>query len=157
MRRPIVALPALALLSACATSGLAFVSDDSIDVVAPEDRAELTLPVTIRWEVDGDVEDVLGAGAFGVLVDRAPPPADKTLAWLFRGDDACEATPGCPDDEYLADRNVYATRETTIEISTVPRGSNERAFNEATVILLDGNGRRRGEAAWHVRFKVAER
>jgi hypothetical protein len=140
------------LLSGCGVSGLSFVQDDRIDVIAPEDRADVTLPVTVRWTVE-DFD-----GTFGVFVDRAPVPAGKTLEWLARDDDVCKATPQCPSTEWFADRNVYTTAETEITLDDIPELDRDesRELHEVAIILLDDDGRRIGESAFDVEFRLDE-
>ena len=151
------------LLPACGTSGLSFVQDERITISAPEDRARVELPLTVRWEVeDFEITGPTGratddAGYFGVLVDRAPPPPGRDLEWLLRDDVVCSANPECPDEAYLAARDIYSTAETSIVIDQVPepaRGERSREFHEVTVVLLDGTGRRIGESAFGVEFEL---
>lgn len=138
-------------MSACGVEGLNFVQDDRLTITAPRDRAEVALPVTIRWTArDFD-------GTYAVFVDRAPVPPGRTLEWLARDDDLCKETPGCPNATWLRDRHVYATPETELTIDDLPElaGDGRRDFHEANVVLLDRAGRRIGEAAFTVEFQVA--
>lgn len=162
-------LAAIILLAAssagCSTSGLSFVRDDRVTITTPVDRARVELPVTIRWEVEdfrvtGPVPDRSAsddAGYFGVLLDRSPPPPGETLGWLIQDDLVCKADPACPNDDYLARRDIFSTTETSFVIREVPPpAANERTrqFHEVTVILLDGAGRRIGESAFSVEFEL---
>lgn len=146
-------LLAAATTAGCATRGLAFRVDDRIDIVAPDDNDEVTLPVTLEWTArDYD-------GRFGVFVDRSAPPPGKPLSWIARGDDECENTPGCPDEAYFAQRGAYATDGHSLVIERVlnQRQDGRRcSTHEATVVLLDEDDRRRGESAWAVTFRVCE-
>lgn len=152
-----------ALLTGCGTTGLSFVRDDRVTITAPVDRAEVELPVTIRWEVeDFELSGRTGqvkkdAGYFGVLLDRSPPPPGEELGWLIRDDPVCKEDPACPNDDYLARRDIFSTTDTSIVIREVPEpavGERSRQFHEVTVILLDGAGRRVGESAFSVEFEV---
>lgn len=137
-------------LSGCATQGLAFRTDDRVDIVAP-DRGDLVeLPLTLEWTAR-DVD-----GSFAVFVDQAPMPPGKPLSWVARGDDDCDESAGCPDAQYLAERGVLATSEHSVVIERVPfdTGNRRCAEYDATVVLLDDEGRRRGESAWTVPFRV---
>src|SRR5688572_23419660 len=94
----------LALIpAACSISGRLFGQEDRLSCVAPDDRSEVTLPLTVRWEVE-DFEVGEGAGSFAVFVDRAPQPPRKTLDWLAREHDGCRAADGCPDARWFAER-----------------------------------------------------
>jgi hypothetical protein len=143
-------------MSGCSVSGHSFFQDDRLELISPEDRSQVRLPVTVRWRADDrDVRPV--NGAFGVLVDRAPPPPGRTLAWLFRDDENCEDTAGCPDAAYLAERRVFETTGTSVAIDRVfATGDADRELHEVTVVLLDAQHRRVSESAWTVRFRIGE-
>jgi hypothetical protein len=146
----VTSLASLAPAGGCSLSGLNFREDDRVDIVRPEDRQEVTLPVTIEWTVrDFD-------GSFAVFVDRAPPPPGRTVAWLFRNDDGCVAASGCPDAAYLRSRGIHLTEATQVVVEGVPRlaGDDVRERHRATVVLLDERGERSGESAFSVEFEV---
>lgn len=159
---PAALLAATWLLAGCAMSGLSFRVDERVRITAPEDRATVSLPVTVEWsvadfDVTGPTADVAPeAGMFGVFVDRAPQPPGEPLEWFARDDDGCRATDGCPDAEYLEQRRVHATGDTFLVIEALPRPTTSRGpeRHEVTVVLLDGQGHRLGESAWHVTFEV---
>ena len=144
------------LLTGCSVGGLAFREDDRVDIVEPADRAEATLPVTIRWTAD-EVEADDGGPFFAVFVDRAPIRPGQSLRAL--ADDTCNRTEGCPDIAYFRDRHVYVTDELEVTLDALPARSGQRTAaddrHEATIILVDAEGRRRGEAAYTVEFTVA--
>jgi hypothetical protein len=150
----VAVLAALAALPGCGVRGLAFVQDDRVDIVRPNDRDKVKLPVRIEWTA----KDF--SGGFGVLLDQAPPRPGKSLAWLFRGSDSCRGKEGtrlCATPEYLAQRNVFETATPRYTIEHVPRltgNDRRRQFHEITVVLLDAHGRRVGEGAWSVQFEV---
>jgi hypothetical protein len=157
-----IAMVALALgvAPACGVSGLSFVHDDRVDIVRPDDRSEVRLPVTVRWTVD-DFAVGPGEGSFGIFVDRNPQPSGKTLAWLFRGDSGCKGTGArvCATPEYLGQRSVYRTTRTAFTVEQVNKLTGSQAgreLHEVTVVLLDGSGRRVGEGAWSVQFEVQD-
>ena len=145
-----------AALSACAINGLAFVRDERVDIVAPEERAEVTLPVTVDWtakELDGR--------RFGVFVDRPPPPPGREPAWVFRDHAACKGRGAsrCRTPEFLASQRVFTTDETRFHVTEVAKlasGGGVRTFHEVTVVLLDDDGRRAGEGAWSVQFALED-
>ena len=157
MRRVGSLVAGVVVLAGCSVSGLAFRADDRVDIVEPEDRAETTLPVTIRWTAD-DVEADDGGPYFAVFVDRAPIRPGQSLRAL--ADDSCNRTEGCPDLAYFRDRHVYVTDELEVTIDALPVRSGQRTAadnrHEATIILLDADGRRLGEAAYTVEFTVEQ-
>lgn len=148
------------VMPACIPEGLAFVQDDRLEITSPEGRTEVELPLTIEWEVEDfeitgpDGNSDPSAGYFGVFVDTTPVPPGKDLAWVARDDNRCINTPGCPDETYLADRNIFSTSETSFTIENLPDldTASGRETHEVTVVLLDGTGNRIGENAWYVTF-----
>lgn len=152
------------LLSGCVSQDLAFRVDKRLTIDAPEARSEVTLPVTVRWHVrDFHVVEPGAAasgdgrsGYFAVFVDSAPQPPGRPLAWLARKDHTCRAVDGCPDAQYLAARDIYSTSDTQITFQQLPRPSDEhrKERHSVTIVLLDPQGRRIGESAFHVEFTV---
>ena len=152
-----VVAAALLALPACGVGGLSFTQDTRVDIVHPDDRKTISLPLTVEWTVK-DFAIGEGSGSFGVFVDRAPQPSGRTLSWLVRGDRSCKGTgaPLCAKPEFLAQHSVYQTTEKSFTVEQVDRlagcGSNRQ--HELTVVLLDAEGKRVGEGAWSVLFKV---
>jgi len=144
------------LTTACGVHGLSFVQDKRVDITSPKERSKVTLPVEIAWTAKNF------EGAFGVLVDQAPPRAGKALPWIFRGSDICRGATGkrlCATSAFLAEHNVFRTTSTHFTVERVNRftgNDRRRQFHEATVVLLDANGRRVGEGAWSVQFEVKQ-
>lgn len=158
--RLLAVLAALAC-TACVPQGLAFRLDDRLTITAPQDRAEVTLPVTLQWQVEdfAVVEPGAGvrkdAGYFAVFVDTAPVPPGKTLAHVARNDAGCRVEAGCPDAAYLAARGIYTTTETQLVLEQLPRGEEDRRERHtATIVLMDAAGERIGESAFEVVFEV---
>lgn len=153
--RPRAGLIALFLLTtACGVHGLSFVQDKRVHITAPRERSKLSLPVTVTWTAKSF------SGAFGVLVDQAPPRTGETLPWLFRGRDTCRGDAGeklCATPAFLAGQNVFHTTKRHFTVERVNRftgNDRRRQFHELTIVLLDREGRRIGEGAWSVQFEV---
>jgi hypothetical protein len=148
-----MALLALAV-PACSGQDLAFRTDERVEIVRPSDRSEVRLPVRLEWRAE------LGEGAyFAAFVDRAPIRPGQSLSVL--ADDACDRTPRCPDLQYLRDRYVFVTERTSLVLDTLPQkgGSTRtgaRDRHEATIVLIDPDGRRIGESAYTVEFSVKD-
>jgi len=154
-------LGALLLVPACIPQGLAFVQDDRLEIVEPDYREKVTLPVTISWEVEDfeitgrNGESREDAGYFAVFFDdETPVPPRKKLEYVAKDDLECQNTPGCPDEVYFADRGIYETTSTSLTVERLPDldAFQGHETHEVTVILLDGTGRRIGESAWWVQF-----
>lgn len=157
-RRAVAAgLLAASFLSACDLSQMGFVQDHRVRVVEPADRSTVTLPVTLRWEVDDfrvtgrDGRSSPDAGYFAVFVDRTPIPQGKTLEWYAQEEDSCGDS-ACGSVKNLA--NIYPTRKTSLTLKQLLADDRERDVerHEAVIILLDGKGARIGESAFYVRF-----
>jgi len=159
------ALCGVLLTSGCANYGeLLFVKDERLRFTAPKDYEEVETPVRVEWTMedfevlppDADVEPTEEAGYFAVFVDRAPIKPGRTLEDVADRDPACKADPRCPDKQYLNANGVYVTRKPQVTLSTVaPLDNKERVqLHQLTVILLDSEGRRIGEYAWFLRFKL---
>jgi hypothetical protein len=155
-------LAAAAVLLAAAVAGCAdsaaFRQPDAVEIVEPHDRAEVTLPVSVRWRSDLD-GGAAGDPYFAVFVDQAPIRPGQSLRVL--ADESCNRTKGCPDLQYLRDRYVYVTDETQVTLDVVPRKDSSqrtgaRDTHEATIVVLDADGRRVGEAAYAVEFEVGD-
>jgi len=139
--------------------------DERVKILSPGDNSDVQLPVTIDWSVSDDFritgpdgKEDPSAGYFAVFVDREPPAHGRTLASLARGDTSCRVDEGCPDAAWFALRNVFPTSATEFIINSVPRSTvdNSKRFHRVAIILVDGTGRRIGESAFAVDFKVVD-
>jgi hypothetical protein len=161
--RPLAALAgALAFFtSACGVSNLAFFVDNRLHFVAPKPRAMVSLPVTISWRMTGF--DVVPPGTlpvssrsgyFAVFVDRAPIRPGQTVAAV--ADRRCRRTPGCVNAGYLADRGVYTTAQDSLTLRQVSNLNSYQSVqtHEVTVVILDSAGKRIGESAWYLDFRM---
>lgn len=148
-----IALSAALLLSACGTSGLAFRVDESVEILSPRSRSSVELPFDLRWRMKTGSR---GGDSFAVFIDRAPMPPGKRISYLAKDDDACRRLPGCPDEAWLNARNIYTTRTTSLTIRVLPDTRDERDTgrepHEVTIVMLDSDGRRKGESAFFVDF-----
>lgn len=150
----------LLLVAGCVPQGLAFRVDDRLTITSPKNRAEVTLPLTVSWEIrdftvvgPGDATTGSKSGYFAVLIDQAPQPPGKPLSWVARKDRTCRPADGCPDAEYLAARQIFSTTDTQLTFAQLPRPSEDNKHKERhsiTVILLDPAGKRIGESAFQI-------
>ena len=150
------------LLSGCAVKGLGFQVDDRVEIVGPKNQATLKLPVTVRWRTkDFQVTGPGGAarpdaGYFAVFLDRSPQPPGETVEWLAKEDRTCFRSRGCPDAAWFESHNIFPTTATSFTVDALPIQTKEdrRFLHEVTVVLLDASGRRLGEGAFWVQFRV---
>lgn len=158
----VLLLPAL-LASACTTEGLAFRVDERIEIVRPEDRAQVSLPFRLEWTVEDFRvgEQPLGGNGqyFAVFVDRAPMGPGESIDAL--ADEGCERSPECPNEAWLNDHFVHVTTQTSLTIDRIPadtEGTRTGASNLHTVIivLMDEDDTRIGESAFAVEVRIAE-
>lgn len=153
------------LLGNC-TFDVSFTQDRRLTILTPEDRTTVELPFDIRWEVTdftivGPGGESIGddAGYFVLFFDHNPIPPGKDLRSVADNDPSCLQDPGCPDEFYLNQRNIYTTTAThfTVEFitDTRPRERPEATdWHEATIVLVTPAGKRIGESAFPVRFIV---
>jgi hypothetical protein len=166
-RTQTVALSMLAalLLGGCTNiSQLQFRVDHYVKFVAPESRAKLSVPVTLRWQVSGFRIAAPGseppskdAGYFALFVDRAPIKPRQTLAAVAGNDPSCQAESGCPDTQYLADRQVYRTTNlfyTLRQVFALSDNNDKWQLHDVTIVLLDTSGHRIGEHAYYRDFEL---
>lgn len=145
-----VAALVAALTPGCGIHGLSFVQDRRIDIVSPPDRATLALPIEVRWTAR-DFN-----GTYAVFIDRSPQPPGKPVQWLVRNEQGCRVQDGCPDEAFLAERDIHTTSATTFTVQRIRDVANAHSnpLHEVTVVLLDSKGDRIGESAFRVQFRV---
>lgn len=148
----------------CDTSQMAFTQDHRVHFTTPPSRALVSVPVTVRWTVEGfgiapagSAPPSTGHGYFAVFLDRAPVRPGQSLYVL--ADRSCKKTPGCFNAQYLAGKGVYTTTVPTLTLTSVPSlDSYEKTqLHEITVVLMDTAGRRIGESAWYLDFRMGKR
>ena len=161
MRRGLSSLCLVPLLacSACVPQGLNFKVDKRVEIGAPRNDAVVSFPFTLRWSVrDFDVVEPgtpvrEAAGYFAVFIDSTPMGPGKSLHALREKDATCEGD--CTDATYFAERGIYTTTDTRLVVKELPPGDDKKT-HRATVVLLNSQGARMGESAWHVNFRVPE-
>jgi hypothetical protein len=138
------------LLSSC---DLTFSASHEVAVVSPTQEQLVSLPVVFRWSSTARADRY-----FAVFVDRAPIAPGQSL--LAVASPACRRTPGCFDVAYLAQHDVFVTSSHTLKLDQVPSPSTALlttqapGVHQATIVVLDGEGRRVGESATTVEFRV---
>lgn len=152
--RWVVVAAAFMLLSACVPQGLSFEIDDRVAFSQPQDRARVDFPLHVTWEVR---EPVAEAALFALFVDRTPIRPGRPIGDVAGADEVCGRDPGCPDLRYLAERGVYLVRDATaLTLDRLPNFARDRTgLHEITIVLLDDEKHRVGEAAWRVQFRTA--
>lgn len=150
--------------SGCAvpTGSLRLTADDRLSFSAPEDGAEVELPVTLRWTMDDFEVQQPGdpvssdAGSFAVIVDAYPMGPGEPLSELLP-EGACSGAPDCPPPDLLQTlADTYVTRETTVTIPSVPATQYGGSSHYAVVVLVDADGRRIGDSSWTLNFTVRD-
>lgn len=153
------------LVSGCRLSDLAFTQDHRLTVLAPEHRAEVERPVTIRWQMSdfrvappGSEPSSRGAGYFGLFVDRPPVRPGATIASAVTHNDLCQV-PACTSPADLARQGIYTTTKEIYTLRSVPDldTTESEQLHTVTIVLLDTAGHRIGESAWLVQFRLPNR
>lgn len=172
---PLRAAVALGVVVALVASGgcslnlsqLSFRVDKRLTFVSPKSRALVTEPVRLSWTMrdftvaaPGTAPASKDAGYFAIFVDQAPVKPGQTLKAVAKGDRSCQLDPKCPDAAYLSARQVFTTTNTSYTLDRVAAltdtGDNTQ-LHEVIVVLLDTSGRRIGESAWNISFKLKKR
>lgn len=135
-----------------------FSADHRLKIEAPKPEANVHLPVEVRWSVKDFPRQ--GGNHFGLFVDRVPvgPKRSVRLRVCTEGEKLPPQLGStrklCKDDR----KSVYFATGTSYRVTCFePRfTAPERTRNTHTVsiVLLDQNDRRVGEAVQTVRFRV---
>ena len=159
-----------ALASLASGCGLAHLNelnfrvDNRLHFVTPKARSLVHQPVTVAWTMrdftvaaPGSAPPSRDAGYFAVFVDRAPIRPGQTLKAVGNGDPVCANDPKCPDKTYLNDHKVFTTTQTQLRlglVTDIPGDHETVQMHAVTVVLLDTSGRRIGESAWELDFRM---
>lgn len=145
---------------------MSFRNDHRMTITAPEHRQLTQRPVTVTWQMKefrvaapGSEPPSRTAGYFALFVDRAPIPPGGSLADIAASDRNCRRDPDCGSEQYFVDRGIYTATGTTKTLASVPDLPNldSPQLHTITIVLLDTDGRRIGESAWDVEFKLLTR
>lgn len=141
-------LPAIVLLAGCGSPR--WTLDQSVVILSPSSLSTVSVPFDIQWKPSG-----LAPVKYGVFIDTAPMAPGHGVADMV--DSMCKLTPGCPDASYLAGRGVYLTSATHLAIDQLnpvggTDGRRSHPVHTVTIVRMDGNGHRLGEASWTVEF-----
>ena len=137
---------------------LRFLPDRRLSMVSPEEEEEVQLPLKVTWKVeDFPIED---GNHFGVFVDSDIPSPDTVVR--LRVCSSREKLPPAPGEfrGICGDQRekIFFTTETSFTLECFePRfnlGARRLNDHRVTVVLLDGENRRVGEAAASVPFRV---
>jgi hypothetical protein len=147
----LAAVAMVVVLQSCSTSGLAFVQDNRISIATPRTNQEVKLPFDVTWSAKNY------AGSYGVFIDGSPMRPGQSLLSLVPSDDPCRNDAQCPDPTWLAQHDVYVTKDPTVTVKLLAdkRGkSSGRDTHQLTIVLLDEQGRRLGESSFIKEFAV---
>lgn len=155
-----------ALFATAGCGDLQFKNDERVHFTAPKQGSKQERPITVRWTSEDfnltgfDGNRDRGAGQFALFLDRAPIKAGQRLSRIIKKDAAClgkETT--CLDLTALTDHYVYVTTKNELTFDTLPSvsASGKTETHEVILVLVDGQGYRIGESAWHVTFRVKKR
>ena len=153
MRTRLLAVLLVLMTAACTTNGLALRKDHRVHIVSPRSQDTVRLPLDLRWTARG----LPDATRFVVFVDRRPMKPGGTLRSL--ADDTCKQTPGCPNDAWLRERDVFVTDRNSLRLENVPADNEGERFgrghgHEVTIVLLGPDGKRMGETSFASQFFV---
>ena len=148
----VVAVAGAMLCSASCASHAALSADRRIRITQPGAGDRLALPVRLTWTAHDVAIVPPGSqrhGAFfGVFVDRPPLKPGQNLLALVEA--TCEQTPGCANNGYFAQRNVYLTDKTSVVLNGLP----EHQLHRVAIVLIDEGGSRIGETVATTTFRT---
>ena len=161
----VVALAAGVLLPACNVTAvqapITLRADRRLKMVSPKDEDKVRLPTKVSWAVKDF--DLSNGNHFGVFVDRSPLGPRKDLRFRICTEQekqpvqAGEDRKPCKDDR----KSVFLTRETSYSFDCfepkLNAPSRTRYDHTVTIILLDAQNKRVGEAATSVKFEADKR
>ena len=140
---------------------ISFQADRRLSIESPEPEEKVGLPLTVRWSAD-DVDTSDGTH-FALFVDRPPPPPDREIRLQVCTEreklppQLGELRGPCEDDRTeirFADEPSYRFDCFEPRFSAPKR---RRHVHTVTVVLVDADGRRLGQAADTVKFEVEQR
>jgi hypothetical protein len=146
------------VLASSGSSGRAFETDERVRIVSPRSLEVVEPPFTLKWS--GGVPE---ASSYAVFIDRPPMPPNSSLREY--SEQQCENTTLCPGsgakalEAWLEQRGIFTTKSSKLEIPFIStRGpsteKDTRDTHEAILVALGKDGRRIGESAWNLRFRV---
>lgn len=164
MRRVLVLLVSALVAAGCGITRvdapITFSADRRLEITSPSAEESVDLPVQVRW----DVEDfqLTDGNHFGLFVDRVPigPRRSVRLRVCTEGEKLPPQIGSfrkvCEDDR----ETVFFTDERSFRFRCFDpqfdRPKRTRDLHSVSVVLLDRNGRRVGEAVDTVKFRVDE-
>jgi len=166
-RRCAVAVALLALLTGCGLThlqNLNFRVDQRLHFVGLKDRANVHLPLTIRWQMSdftvtaqGAAPPTRKAGYFALFVDRPPIRPGQTMKAICKADPFERGDSNCPNAAYLDSKLVYPTTSDSVTLDSIPNlpgNKDKKQLHTFIVVLMDPSGRRMGESAWELDLRL---
>jgi hypothetical protein len=164
MKHVLAALALVGMAVGCDTSNYAFKVDKSISIVEPAARADVSLPVTLRWTDEKPPAAARVAPSdpqaeyYAVFLDRAALAPGKRLISLVEDEDLCRQTSGCPSTQQLSDLRVFLTATPSLLLEFVAdrrasKRGDSKDVHEVAIVRMRGD-KRMGEAAFLQTFFV---
>jgi hypothetical protein len=143
-------LMVLAVSAAGCATNPQFFNDDRVTIVEPSSLEDVTLPFRIRWE-----SEIPEGQRYAVFIQTDTIGAGQTFDDFVarEGDLQCQASPSCPDEDYLARNHIYVTAGNEVEVGRFPPLPRGVRVMRAQIILVDEEGQRQSESVWRVRFR----
>lgn len=151
MGTPLVCLAVVGAAWLTSLANGSLVTDQSLAITAPAPLTTVSPPFVVSWTASRHRHS-----RFGVFVDQSPIAPGQSLQGLATTQ--CQHEPGCrPDASYLAGLGVYVTTSdhVTVPVLEPLAGADEQdahPVHMVTIVLMNSEGRRIGEAAWQVEF-----
>ena len=150
----VIPLVIFAVFGAFRLHGLDWKRNDAVIVLAPVPGASIAHPpIKVAWQAPaGLIGPGRPADRFAVFVDTTPVrPGQRVMSVLDRY--CADQGTDCETEANLASDGIYLTTRPQLEIPTLPLvNSAVKNEHQVTIVLLDKDDRRLGEAAWTTWF-----
>jgi len=148
----LVVLAVGAFLNTGCSDGLLFAKDARLSIVVPKSLASVSTPVHLRWTSRIPPGSPL---MYAVFVDALPVHPGQNLRSL--AGPTCAGVRGCVDVAWLNRHYVFLTSQLSFDLDGLPilgTAKGERDIHKVTIVLVNADWRRLGEAAWSVAFDL---
>jgi len=145
-RRWAAVLAVLMAASGCSSQAMLFIKDTRVHIVQPTENSRHSLPLHLQWTGN----NVAGA-RYALFFDSPPVRPGQSLLSLVDKQDPCRADNSCLGSSSLTDKYVFVTKATHLDVDLLPdRRKSHSSLDDhlLTIVMVDGAGRRIGEAAY---------
>jgi hypothetical protein len=148
----LLSLASTLVVAGCASASRAFFVDESVHITSPAPLTTVSAPFEVTWIATGSADR-----GYALFVDRSPIAPGHSVRDLAT--DQCKRLPNCqPDAGYLAGLGVFLTHSDEVTVPNLEplagtASREQHPVHTFTVVVMDSNGHRLGDAAWQGEFR----